>query len=211
MRAFHRYKRGPKRAPNCEWRDFCPLHGRLVREEPPVDPPILFLVGEAPGFDEDLTGRPFVGKSGSELDMYLARFARVPRPRCYITNAVKCRPPDNRDPKSDELATCTSAWLEEELATIPRELVVAVGRVAACWLLDAPVSLERIHGIPQPSRWGVVMPIYHPAYGIHSPRRMRDIIGDFRAIGELVRGRSVWERAELPLDYALEGAGHGTA
>jgi DNA polymerase len=151
------------------------------------------VIGEAPGKWEDRDGKPFVGKSGKELDNYLSRFARISRDACYITNVVKCRPDSrDRDPKPKEIAICTEAYLVEELGEVAPRFIIAAGKFAASWLFQSPVKMEMVHGIGY--RWegfgiaATVIPVYHPSYGLHSTRKMRFIQEDFEMVGEIVRG-----------------------
>ena len=194
----------------------CPLHGRAVQGTGPSDPVITFI-GEAPGKDEEVYGVPFVGKSGQELDMYLRRFTRVARDRCYIDNIVRCQPPkgksgSNRDPSAEEIAVCTEAYLIPTLIRLAPGIVASVGRVSTSWFMRRPVTMERVHGIPVwcegPAGRFILVPVYHPAYGLHSPRQMKVVLEDFTELGRVVRGQSRPRKgAELELDYRL-GAGH---
>ncbi len=186
----------------------CPLHGGRPVWGAGSSSPICMLIGEAPGPDEDTYGTPFCGKSGQELTMYLKQFTKVSRERCYITNLVKCRPPNNRDPHVDEIAACED-YLTIEIAEKNPSVIGTVGRVATQWLLEIKVTMERVHGIP--FRWdgvigkSIIVPLYHPAYGLHSPRQMRDVIEDFTALGRVIRGQ-LKPRAnnDIEPDYKLE-------
>ncbi len=184
----------------------CPLPGNLpVCGEGPLSNPLALLVGEAPGADEETYGRPFVGKSGQELTMYLSRFARVSRERIRIENIVRCRPPNNRDPHSAEVECCTSRYLVPSLEAAAPDIVVTVGRVATQWFLGSGAKMERVHGIPQQGEGRVVVPVYHPAYGLHSPRQMKQVMEDFTVVGRVVRGQQgVHTASEIELDYRLE-------
>lgn len=125
------------------------------------------IVGEAPGAEEDRQGEPFVGRAGKLLDEML-KAAGQARENVFIANILKCRPPGNRDPKSDEVAACR-AYLERQIELIQPRIILAVGRIAAQNLLgsDAPVGRlrGRVHdldGIP-------LVVTYHPAYLLRSP------------------------------------------
>ncbi len=158
------------------------------------------IIGEAPGKWEDKYGKPFVGKSGKELDNYLSRFAHISRDACYITNVVKCRPDSrDRDPKPEEIAICSEMYLREEIREVAPRFIIAAGKFAASWLFQSPVKMEMVHGIgyywfcKDTSHTGyttraVVIPVYHPSYGLHSTRKMRFIQEDFESVGEIVRG-----------------------
>src|SRR5437763_10011808 len=95
----------------------------------------LMFVGEGPGRDEDLKGEPFVGRSGQLLDRLMQEEIGITRDRCYIANVVKCRPPGNRDPLPDEIATCRP-YLEAQVETIAPDVVVTLGNFASKLLLD---------------------------------------------------------------------------
>ncbi|MFC7069806.1 uracil-DNA glycosylase [Halobaculum lipolyticum] len=116
---------------------------RIVNGVGPADADLVF-VGEAPGANEDSEGEPFVGRSGTVLDDAL-RDAGLARADVRITNCVRCRPPDNRDPKADELANCRG-YLAEELARVDPELVVTLGKVPSQHLLDRSVAVTTENG-----------------------------------------------------------------
>ncbi|ELY86918.1 uracil-DNA glycosylase [Natrinema altunense] len=116
---------------------------RIVNGVGPEDADLLF-VGEGPGANEDEHGEPFVGRSGSVLDDAL-RTAGLDRHDIRITNCVRCRPPENRDPKTDELANCRS-YLERELATVDPEVIVTLGKVPSEHLLERSVAVTKEAG-----------------------------------------------------------------
>lgn len=180
--------------------DLCPLAGRPV--EPSGRPlSAIWIIGEAPGADEDAMGRPFVGQSGQELTMYLRRFARINRDICYITNLVQCRPPANRDPKAEEINNCTEAFLTPTLKSYSSKTICTVGRLATQWFLGH-VNMSKVHGIPHHAKGHVIVPAYHPAYGMRSTIYMQHIINDFRALGDVVRGnRRPVDTSSETLDY----------
>lgn len=119
--------------------------------------------------------------------MYLEQFTGIPRGRFFITNLVNCRPPKNRDPHADEIDVC-SAHLMVRLGDVEPRIVGCIGRLSSMWFLGHPVKMEKVHGIAFERDDRVVMPLYHPALGLHSPRKMKEIIGDFTAFGEVIRG-----------------------
>ena len=186
----------------------CPIRCREGRDPLPVwptlsDTPIAMIIGEAPGPEEHAAGVGFIGKSGMELDMYLEKFAKVSRRRCTISNVVKCAPWKGKEiatPVAKEIAYCTSMWMDDELST-PYRAIAAVGAVATAALLG-PVSLERVQGIPQTDERGrVIVPIYHPAYGLRSTIHMKYIAEGFRVFGEVVRGVSAPAPPEVEINY----------
>lgn len=153
-----------------------------------VEHPIAMLIGEGPGADEEKYRRPFVGKTGQELTNYLTR-AGIPRERIYISNVLRCRPPDNRDPRVEEIAMCLPNLMKEiEEANPP--IIIAVGRFAARVLLG-DVDMEQVHGIPfwSPIVDRVVVPVYHPSYGLHETENMSLIMADFLAVKAVMMGQ----------------------
>ena len=129
----------------------------------------LLIVGEGPGHDEDIQGEPFVGRSGKLLDRMLAAIG-IAREQVYITNIVKCRPPNNRDPKPEEALHCR-AYLDAQIRLIAPKVILSVGRVSAHNLLgnNEPVGklITRMHQLP-----GSEVPLkvtYHPAYLLRNP------------------------------------------
>lgn len=176
----------------------CGLQQRIIWGIGPV-PARIMLIGEAPGENEARAGRPFVGKSGKETDYLLAR-AGIMREDVYVTNLVKCRPPKNRDPSDEEIEGC-ARWLKEELNQVRPRFLITVGRIASRFFLGG-VSMEVVHGLPfQQSSGSVVVPAFHPAFGLHSPEKMLMVQADFEAIGEIVSGK----RSILPPVDELKG------
>jgi len=151
----------------------------------------IMLIGEAPGKLEDAKGQPFIGKSGSELDhLYLGQCARLDRANIYITNLVKCRTNDkDRDPTPAEIGAC-SHLLYDEICRVNPQFIGTVGRLSTQWLFNGDTKMEKVHGFGY--RLGqnkyILMPLYHPAYGLHNTPMMRHIMADFTAFGKLVRG-----------------------
>ncbi len=127
----------------------------------------LMFVGEAPGRDEDLQGEPFVGRSGKLLDRLLLEELGVDRSRCYIANVVKCRPPENRDPKPDEIASCRP-YLEAQLRLIGPVVVVTLGNFATKLLLDTDQGITKVRGRAYPIGGRQLVPTYHPAAALRS-------------------------------------------
>ena len=141
----------------------------------------VLLIGEAPGKNEDEQGEPFVGRSGQLLDKMLAVVDLDRKRNIYITNIVKCRPPENRDPTPAEAASCRP-FLERQLALIQPRIILAVGRIAAQNLLNTDVPIgklrSRIHHVG-PEQLPLVV-TYHPAYLLRSPREKRKAWDDLR-------------------------------
>lgn len=157
----------------------------------------IMLIGEAPGTLEDKFGRPFVEKApaGGELTTLLQR-NRIERSGIYVTNCLLCHPPDDRDPTSEELANCDS-WLRADLTLIKPKFIITVGRYATRKFLGDDAEMEMVHGIPYqvPVQTtdgfiiSTVIPVYHPAAGLHSSSTMIMVHDDFKAAGEIIRGQ----------------------
>ncbi len=139
---------------------------------------ILFL-GEAPGREEDLYGRPFVGRAGRLLDETLAELG-VPRPEVFVTNLCLCRPPNNRRPRGDEILTCTTLYLGSSFSVVRPKVVCALGQTAASFALESKEPMSELVGKVYPrSLFGVdaeVIAAYHPAGAL----RLRKYMPSFK-------------------------------
>ena len=139
----------------------------------------VLFIGEGPGYNEDREGKPFVGQAGQFLDELLG-IAGLQRREVYITNVVKCRPPQNRDPLPDEIDAC-SGYLERQIAVIDPLLIVTLGRHSmARFFPDAKIT--SIHGQAQPIEGRMVLPMLHPAYGLRDDRGRESLKEDFRRL-----------------------------
>lgn len=163
----------------------CPLH-RSARQAVPgegsADSGIFFL-GEAPGYNEDVQGRPFVGAAGQLLDELLAGIG-LDRSKVFITNVVRHRPPENRDPLPDEVAAC-DVWLRRHLEALAPRVIVTLGRHAMYKFFPAE-SISRIHGKARTWEGRTVFPIYHPAAALHQPALRSALVADFAALAALL-------------------------
>lgn len=137
----------------------------------------LVFIGEGPGRDEDIAGRPFVGEAGQLLTKIIENGIGIKREDVYICNIVKCRPPNNRDPEKDEINSCIP-FLKKQIEIIKPEVICTLGRIAARELLnrDFKITMERGHwqtymSIP-------LMPAYHPAYILRNPGNERKLKGE---------------------------------
>jgi len=140
----------------------------------------LVLVGEAPGREEDLKGEPFVGEAGQLLDRILLAMG-MQREEVYICNVLKCRPPNNRDPEPQEVATC-EPFLIRQLAAIQPQVIVALGRFAVQSLLKTRTPIGRLRGEWQRYQGIPLMPTYHPAYLLRNPSGKRDVWEDMKEV-----------------------------
>lgn len=140
----------------------------------------LMLVGEGPGMDEDLQGRPFVGKAGQLLDKIL-QAAELPRQEVYIGNVVKCRPPGNRLPHPDEVRVCRN-YLEAQIRIIKPRILVCLGSLATKVIIDPQVSITMTRG-KWFNRQGIsIMAVFHPAALLRNPSYKRPTWEDFKQI-----------------------------
>ena len=126
----------------------------------------IFFIGEGPGENEDLTGRPFVGRAGEMLNKWIAAMG-LKREQVYIANIVKCRPPGNRVPAPDEVATCTP-YLQRQLEIIRPKVIVTLGLPSAKYMLQTNSSMGRLRGQWHEWRGIRLMPTFHPAYVLRS-------------------------------------------
>ena len=141
----------------------------------------VVVVGEAPGQEEDRTGRPFVGRAGRLLDLMLLS-AGFPRSEVYICNVLKCRPPENRNPQPDEVTPCTTNFLHGQLGAIAPRVLLAVGKFAAQALLESQESIGRMRGRVHAYRGTPLVVTYHPAYLLRSPQMTRVAWQDFQLV-----------------------------
>ncbi|MBN1895501.1 uracil-DNA glycosylase [bacterium] len=140
----------------------------------------LMLVGEAPGQEEDLRGEPFVGAAGRLLEKMIGSVGFT-REEVYITNILKCRPPMNRDPHPDEIASCLPV-LERQIALIRPALILALGRIAGQTLLRTGLSVEAMRGKVHESGGRTLMVTYHPAALLRSPDKKRPAWEDLKML-----------------------------
>jgi uracil-DNA glycosylase family 4 len=145
----------------------------------------LMFVGEAPGADEDAQGEPFVGRAGQLLTKIIQAIG-LQRSDVYIANVIKCRPPANRNPEPDEVATC-QPFLWEQIDTIRPRIIVALGTFAAHALLGSDAPISRLRGVVHTLPGGVrLVPTFHPAYLLRSPERKREVWEDMKKVRDLL-------------------------
>jgi DNA polymerase len=155
---------------------------RAVPGEGPEDADILFI-GEAPGFNEDRQGRPFVGASGNLLEQLIASLG-LTRKQVYIANVIKCRPPENRDPLPDELDACRP-YLDRQVELIRPKLVITLGRFSLARYFPGQ-SITRIHGQIRHEGDQAIVPMFHPAAALRNPQWMEEMKQDFAQLAPLV-------------------------
>ncbi len=147
----------------------------------------LLFVGEGPGAEEDRLGEPFVGRSGKLLDQLVWEEMGLTRADFYIANVVKCRPPENRDPRPEEIEACRP-WLEQQLALIAPRVVVTVGNFATRTLLQTKDGITKVRGRSYPFGAAMLIPTFHPAAilrgGAQQMAQMRaDLVRAKQALG----------------------------
>ncbi len=172
----------------------CPLHLTRTNAVPGEGNPRarIVFVGEAPGRNEDLQGRPFVGAAGKLLTELLEKIG-LTREEVFITNVVKCRPPNNRDPRPEEISACLP-FLERQLRIIDPEVIVALGRHSALTLLKLAGkeerSIMRIRGkvfdVEIFGRRRKIIPTLHPAAALYNPKLRPLLEKDFNELGEIL-------------------------
>ncbi len=140
----------------------------------------ILFIGEAPGRDEDVKGEPFVGRAGKLLDRMLAAL-ELDRQSVYIMNVVKCRPPRNRDPNSEEVEAC-SQWFGAQWDIIAPKIVCLLGRIAAQRVLQTDQALAALRGKWHEHRGVPVWVTYHPAYLLRSPTQKFRVWADLRLL-----------------------------
>ena len=144
----------------------------------------IMFVGEGPGKQEDLKGLPFVGAAGNFLTELLNSI-NLERKDIYITNIVKCRPPDNRDPKPDEMEACLP-YLREQFKLMKPKLVCTLGRFAANRLIDPAIGISRDHGKFYKKKGQVFCALFHPAAALYNPNLKEVLRQDFLELGKFL-------------------------
>jgi DNA polymerase len=142
----------------------------------------LMFIGEGPGYDEDVQGRPFVGKAGQLLTKIIQSI-HLQREEVYIANIIKCRPPQNRNPEPDEIQSCYPFLMNQIQAIQPR-IICALGTFAAQTLLHTDAKITTLRGRFFDLAGIKVLPTYHPAYLLRSPERKREVWEDMKQISE---------------------------
>ena len=172
----------------------CPLHETRTNVvfgvgDPNAD---LMFIGEAPGADEDRQGEPFVGRAGQLLTQIIESGMKLKRSEVYIANILKCRPPGNRNPESNEIETC-SPYLVRQIELIQPKVIVALGSFSAQMLLGTKIGITKLRGEFHPcnvpglrvlphKKPPVIMPTFHPAYLLRNPNAKREVWEDIQTV-----------------------------
>ncbi len=146
------------------------------------------FVGEAPGYHEDQQGRPFVGQAGKLLEQLLASIG-LTREQVFIANVLKSRPPNNRDPRPEEIAAC-QPYLWRQIGLIKPKVICTLGNHATKLLTGSPAGITRVHGRPQATEISghslYLYPIFHPAAALYTPAMLTTLHEDFRRLPEML-------------------------
>jgi len=172
---------------SCQDCELAKHRNKVVPGEGPEDADLLFI-GEAPGWNEDQQGRPFVGAAGGFLDQLLASIG-LRREQVYIANVIKCRPPQNRDPLPAEIQAC-SKWLDHQVEIIQPRVIVTLGRYSLAKYFPGE-SIGKIHGKPRKQNDIIFYPMYHPAAALHQGSLRKIIQEDMLLIPQIL---TRWER-----------------
>ena len=152
------------------------------------------FIGEGPGAQEDLTGRPFVGSAGKLLTELLASIG-LDRSSVFITNIVKCRPPNNRPPRKTEIETCASLYLQAQIRLINPKIIVPLGTPAIKTLMGDNYSATSVHGKVFRKDDRLFLPLYHPAAALYDVRLKTTMFEDVKMLKELLDGREIAAQA----------------
>jgi len=172
----------------------CPLFETRINAVPGIGSATsgIVFIGEAPGAKEDKTGEPFVGAAGKFLDEMLGEI-NLKRGDVFITNVIKCRPPDNRDPLPKEVKICTENYLWYQLEALNPKIIITLGRHAMYRFIPSDKKISEVHGMlfdlksPKTDRAFKILPLYHPAAALYNGS-MRDVLKkDFNKIPKILR------------------------
>ena len=164
----------------------------------------IMFVGEAPGFNEDQKGEPFVGAAGKLLNDLLAS-ANLSRDQIYIANVIKCRPPNNRDPEADEVETC-KPFLLQQIQMIRPKLVCTLGNWATQTLLERKVGITKVKAQAFYMKDFVLFPLLHPAAALHQGGLLDTLKEDFKKLKNFLDRHTKPEEAAAPLASASSTA-----
>ena len=149
----------------------------------------LMFIGEGPGRDEDLQGEPFVGRAGQLLTDIITKGMGFRREDVYIANVVKCRPPENRNPEPDEVASC-EPFLKKQIDLVRPEIIVALGKFAVQTLLQTKAPITKLRGNWHSYHGIKLMPTFHPAYLLRNPADKKLVWQDIKKVMKEMRGEN---------------------
>jgi len=145
----------------------------------------LMFIGEAPGREEDLQGKPFVGRSGELLTKMIENVLNIKREEIYIANIIKCRPPQNRDPEIEEVESC-KPYLLKQIEIIKPKIIVTLGRIAFKYLLNNETPITKARGNLYEFNGIKVIPTFHPSYLLRNPSKKKEAFIDLKFIKEFL-------------------------
>jgi uracil-DNA glycosylase len=166
----------------CRKCDIAKLRTKVVPGEGAEDAAIMFI-GEAPGYNEDQQGRPFVGQAGQFLERLLASI-NLNRRQVFIANVIKCRPPDNRDPLPTEIQNCRP-WLDRQIELLKPKMIVTLGRYSMAPYFPGK-TISKVHGTAIKSGNMIYFAMYHPAAALHQGSLRKDIEADMLKIPKVL-------------------------
>jgi len=169
---------------NCHLCNLSKSRNKVVFGEGNPNSKIMFI-GEAPGREEDLQGKPFVGRSGELLTKMIENVLNVKREQVYISNIVKCRPPQNRDPEIEEVESC-KPYLLKQIEIIKPKVIVTLGRIAFKYLLNNETPITKARGNLYSFKGIKVIPTYHPSYLLRNPSKKKEAFVDLKFIKEFL-------------------------
>jgi uracil-DNA glycosylase len=149
----------------------------------------LMFIGEGPGRDEDLQGEPFVGRAGQLLTDIITKGMGLRREDVYIANVVKCRPPENRNPEPDEVASC-EPFLKKQIDLVRPEIIIALGKFAVQTLLQTKAPITKLRGHWHSYHGIKLMPTFHPAYLLRNPGDKKLVWEDIKKVIKEMHGEN---------------------
>ena len=173
-----------KQAQNCHLCELSKSRQKVVFGEGNPHADLLFI-GEAPGATEDSSGKPFVGRSGELLTKMIENVLQLSRSDVYITNIVKCRPPNNQVPTPTQAHTC-QPYLLKQIELIKPKLIVTLGATAYHYLTGDETSITKIRGILHKQNGYTIIPTYHPSYLLRNPSAKKEVFEDLLKVKELI-------------------------
>ncbi len=165
---------------SCKKCPLCKTRTNVVFGEGNRNSKILF-VGEGPGFNEDVQGRPFVGRSGKLLDELLLNIGLSREKNIFISNIVKCRPPNNRDPLPEEQEICIN-FLRNQVYIMKPKIIVTLGRISSSKIFDPKIKITVDHGSVISKKGILIMPTFHPAAILRNMNKKKEIEHDFEIL-----------------------------
>lgn len=182
---YNNFEELRKACENCRECSLCETRHNVVVGVGNPEAKVMFI-GEGPGENEDLQGEPFVGRAGKLLDKMLLAVDLDRNRNIYIANIVKCRPPQNRDPKPEEQERCIN-WLRNQVKLIRPKIIVCLGRIAAQKLIDPNLKITKEHGTFIEKGGFLMMPMFHPAAILRNPNQKPEAFDDFLKLREKIK------------------------